>query len=38
VSFDAPQRSGQTVDIDAAAVDAKLGALAHNEDLSRFIL
>ncbi len=38
VSFDAPNRSGQTVLIDAAAVDAKLGELARNEDLSRFIL
>ena len=38
VSFDAPNRSGQTVAIDAALVDAKLGALAQNEDLSRYIL
>jgi ATP-dependent HslUV protease ATP-binding subunit HslU len=38
ISFDAPGKSGQTVAIDAAAVDAKLGALAANEDLSRFIL
>ncbi|MBI3369064.1 MAG: ATP-dependent protease ATPase subunit HslU [Burkholderiales bacterium] len=38
VSFDAPNRSGQTVHIDAAAVDAKLGALAVDEDLSRYIL
>jgi ATP-dependent HslUV protease ATP-binding subunit HslU len=38
VSFDAPQRAGQTVAIDAAYVDAKLGALAVNEDLSRYIL
>jgi ATP-dependent HslUV protease ATP-binding subunit HslU len=38
VSFDAPNRSGQTVAIDAAAVDASLGALAQNEDLSRYIL
>ena len=38
VSFDAPQRSGQTVHLDAAAVDAKLGELAKNEDLSRYIL
>ncbi|MDT7834310.1 ATP-dependent protease ATPase subunit HslU [Aquabacterium sp. OR-4] len=38
VSYDAPDRSGQTVRIDAAAVDAKLAALAGNEDLSRFIL
>ncbi len=38
VSFDAPRLSGQTVTIDAAYVDAKLGALAVDEDLSRFIL
>jgi ATP-dependent HslUV protease ATP-binding subunit HslU len=38
VSFDAPNRSGQTVVLDAAAVDARLAELAKNEDLSRFIL
>ncbi|MDH4391178.1 MAG: ATP-dependent protease ATPase subunit HslU [Aquabacterium sp.] len=38
VSFDAPNRSGQTVAIDAGLVDAKLGELAKNEDLSRYIL
>ncbi len=38
VSFDAPNLSGQTVTLDAAAVDAKLGVLAKNEDLSRYIL
>jgi len=38
VSFDAPQRSGQTVHIDAATVDARLAELAQNEDLSRYIL
>jgi ATP-dependent HslUV protease ATP-binding subunit HslU len=38
VSFDAPNRSGQTVAIDAAAVDAKLAELSRNEDLSRYIL
>ena len=38
VSFDAPNRAGQTVRLDAAAVDAKLGELAKNEDLSRYIL
>jgi ATP-dependent HslUV protease ATP-binding subunit HslU len=38
VSFDAPARAGQTVAIDVAAVDAKLGELAKNEDLSRYIL
>jgi ATP-dependent HslUV protease ATP-binding subunit HslU len=38
ISFDAPNRGGQSVEIGAAEVDAKLGELARNEDLSRFIL
>jgi ATP-dependent HslUV protease ATP-binding subunit HslU len=38
VSFDAPNRSGQTVVLDAVAVDARLFDLAKNEDLSRYIL
>jgi len=38
VSYDAPNRAGQTVSIDAAYVDGKLAALAVDEDLSRFIL
>ncbi|HEV6965629.1 ATP-dependent protease ATPase subunit HslU [Roseateles sp.] len=38
ISFDAPNRGSETVSLDAAAVDAKLAALAANEDLSRFIL
>ena len=38
VSFDAPNLGGQTIAIDAAYVDRKLGALAIDEDLSRFIL
>ncbi|CAN5340548.1 ATP-dependent protease ATPase subunit HslU [soil metagenome] len=38
VSFDAPNREGQTVTIDADAVNAKLAELAKNEDLSRYIL
>lgn len=38
VSFDAPKLAGQTVAIDGAYVDAKLAALAVNEDLSRYIL
>jgi ATP-dependent HslUV protease ATP-binding subunit HslU len=38
VSFDAPNLSGQTVRLDAAAVDARLGELARDEDLSRYIL
>ncbi|HWH73468.1 MAG TPA: ATP-dependent protease ATPase subunit HslU [Methylibium sp.] len=38
VSFDAPNRAGQSIVIDAAYVDGKLAALAVDEDLSRFIL
>jgi ATP-dependent HslUV protease ATP-binding subunit HslU len=38
LSFEAPDRGGSTVVIDAAMVDAKLAALASNEDLSRYIL
>lgn len=38
VSFDAPKLSGQTVSLGAAEVDAKLGDLSKNEDLSRYIL
>jgi ATP-dependent HslUV protease ATP-binding subunit HslU len=38
VSFDAPNLAGRQIDIDAAAVDSKLGELVKNEDLSRYIL
>ncbi len=38
ISFDAARLEGQTVTIDAAHVDARLGALSQNEDLSRYIL
>jgi len=38
ISFDAAQRSGQTLTVDAAFVDARLKDLSHNEDLSRYIL
>jgi ATP-dependent HslUV protease ATP-binding subunit HslU len=38
VSFDAPNRSGQRIVIDAAGVDQRLADLARNEDLSRYIL
>ena len=38
ISFDAPNRSGQTLTVDAAMVDERLGQLSQNEDLSRFIL
>jgi ATP-dependent HslUV protease ATP-binding subunit HslU len=38
VSFDAPNRAGQTLTVDAAMVNERLSELARNEDLSRFIL
>jgi ATP-dependent HslUV protease ATP-binding subunit HslU len=38
VSFDAPNRAGQTVVLDAAAVEARLADLARDQDLSRYIL
>ena len=38
ISFTAPDRSGETVTIDAALVERNVGDLARNADLSRFIL
>ena len=38
ISFDAGKRSGEKLAIDGAYVDAKLGELAKNEDLSRYVL
>ena len=38
ISFAAPDRSGDTVTVDAAYVEAHIGDLARNVDLSRFIL
>ena len=38
VSFDAARLEGQTVVVDASYVDARLGELSRNEDLSRYIL
>ena len=38
VSFAASEATGQTISIDATYVDDKLGALAVNEDLSRYVL
>jgi ATP-dependent HslUV protease ATP-binding subunit HslU len=38
VSFDAIALAGQTIQVDAAYVDARLGELSRNEDLSRYIL
>ncbi|MEY4561397.1 MAG: HslU--HslV peptidase ATPase subunit [Pseudomonadota bacterium] len=38
ISFDAPKLSGTTLSIGAAEVNAKLGELSKNDDLSRYIL
>jgi ATP-dependent HslUV protease ATP-binding subunit HslU len=38
ISFDASDRAGQSVTVDAAYVKAQVGALAKNADLSRYIL
>src|SRR5579862_7666730 len=38
VSFSAPDRSGETIAIDAAFIEKHVGDLAKNADLSRFIL
>lgn len=38
IGFTAPDRSGETITIDAALVQKNVGDLAQNADLSRFIL
>jgi len=38
ISFSAPDRSGETVTIDAAYIERHIGDLARNMDLSRYIL
>ncbi|GAB3186246.1 ATP-dependent protease ATPase subunit HslU [Hydrogenophaga aquatica] len=38
VSFDAARLEGQTVTVDATYVNARLGELSRNDDLSRYIL
>ncbi|MCP8882904.1 ATP-dependent protease ATPase subunit HslU [Devosia sp. XJ19-1] len=38
ISFDAPDRNGQTITIDAAFVRDKVGVLAGDTDLSKFVL
>lgn len=38
VSFEAPDRAGQTVIVDRTYVDAHLGELVKDEDLTRYIL
>jgi ATP-dependent HslUV protease ATP-binding subunit HslU len=38
ISFAAPDKSGETLKVDAAYVQKHVGDLAKNADLSRFIL
>jgi ATP-dependent HslUV protease ATP-binding subunit HslU len=38
ISYDAPARGGSTVIVDTEMVEARLRALAGNEDLSRYVL
>lgn len=38
ISFEAEDRQGTTLTIDAAYVDSQLSAVARNTDLSRFVL
>jgi ATP-dependent HslUV protease ATP-binding subunit HslU len=38
ISFDAPERNGDAVRIDAAYVDERIGKMAADTDLSRFVL
>jgi ATP-dependent HslUV protease ATP-binding subunit HslU len=38
ISFEAPDRDGESITIDAAYVNEHLEALSKDEDLSRFIL
>ena len=38
ISFTAPDRGGETITIDAAYVEERVGDLSKNTDLSRFIL
>ncbi len=38
ISFDAPDKFGQTIGIDKAYVDERIGKMAADRDLSRFVL
>ena len=38
ISFDAPDRGGSSLKVDAAYVDQHLGDLVRDQDLSRYIL
>jgi ATP-dependent HslUV protease ATP-binding subunit HslU len=38
ISFTAPDRTGETVTVDAAFVEGNIGDLARSADLSRYVL
>ena len=38
LSFSAPDRSGDVIEVNAAFVDQNLGALSKSADLSRYVL
>jgi ATP-dependent HslUV protease ATP-binding subunit HslU len=38
LSFSAPDRGGEAVAVDAAFVEAHVGALARSADISRYVL
>ena len=38
ISFEAPDRSGESITLDADYVNKHLDALANDEDLNRYIL
>ena len=38
VSFEAEQRQGETVTVDAAYVERQLSGIARNTDLSKYVL
>ena len=38
ISFDAPERKGESIEIDQDEVDRRLAPILEDEDLSRYIL
>jgi len=38
ISFDAPDKAGETIRIDKGYVDERIGKMAADTDLSRFVL
>ena len=38
LSFTAPDRAGEAIEVDAAFVEKNLGQLAQSADLSRYVL